>query len=57
MTNPVYAAIDCGTNSTRLMIGDGATTFEREMIITGLGRGVDATGRLADDAIERIEGE
>lgn len=54
MTNPVYAAIDCGTNSTRLMIGDGTTTFEREMIITGLGRGVDATGRLADDAIERV---
>jgi len=54
MTNPVYAAIDCGTNSTRLMIGDGTNTFEREMIITGLGRGVDATGRLADDAIERV---
>lgn len=54
MTNPIYAAIDCGTNSTRLMIGDGSATFEREMIITGLGRGVDATGRLADDAIERV---
>ncbi len=54
MSNPIYAAIDCGTNSTRLMIGDGTTTFEREMIITGLGRGVDATGRLADDAIERV---
>lgn len=54
MSNPMYAAIDCGTNSTRLMIGDGTTTFEREMIITGLGRGVDATGRLADDAIERV---
>ncbi len=54
MTNPIYAAIDCGTNSTRLMIGDGSSTFEREMIITGLGRGVDATGRLADDAIERV---
>lgn len=54
MSNPVYAAIDCGTNSTRLMIGDGTTTFEREMTITGLGRGVDATGRLADDAIERV---
>lgn len=54
MSNPTFAAIDCGTNSTRLMIGDGTTTFEREMIITGLGRGVDATGRLADDAIERV---
>lgn len=54
MNKPIYAAIDCGTNSTRLLIGDGSTTFEREMIITGLGRGVDATGRLADDAIERV---
>ena len=54
MTKPVYAAIDCGTNSTRLMIGDGSTTFEREMIITGLGRGVDSTGRLGTDAIERV---
>lgn len=54
MSKPVYGAIDCGTNSTRLMIGDGITTFEREMTITGLGRGVDATGRLADDAIERV---
>lgn len=54
MTLPMFAAIDCGTNSTRLMIGDGKTTFEREMTITGLGRGVDATGRLADDAIERV---
>lgn len=54
MTTPIYAAIDCGTNSTRLMIGDGTTTFEREMIITGLGRGVDSTGRLDDAAIERV---
>lgn len=51
---PIYAAIDCGTNSTRLMIGDGDTTFAREMTITALGRGVDATGRLAEDAIERV---
>ena len=46
MTKPIYAGIDCGTNSTRLIIGDGTTTFEREMTITGLGRGVDATGKL-----------
>ncbi len=54
MTGELYAAIDCGTNSTRLLIGDGATAFEREMRITGLGRGVDAAGTLADDAIERV---
>ena len=56
MTNLIYAGIDCGTNSTRLIIGDGTTTFEREMTITGLGRGVDATGRLSDDGIERVRG-
>ncbi len=54
MSKPIYAGIDCGTNSTRLIIGDGATTFEREMTITGLGRGVDATGRLSDEGIERV---
>ena len=54
MTKPMYAGIDCGTNSTRLIIGDGTETFEREMTITGLGRGVDATGRLSDEGIERV---
>ena len=52
MSAPV-AAIDCGTNSTRLLIHDGTTTIERLMTITSLGQGVDATGRLAPDAIER----
>jgi exopolyphosphatase/guanosine-5'-triphosphate,3'-diphosphate pyrophosphatase len=50
---PVLAAIDCGTNSTRLLIRDGATTLERRMTITRLGSGVDATGRLDPAAIER----
>ena len=52
------AAIDCGTNSTRLLVAelgpDGRlVTLERLMRITRLGRGVDAAGRLADDGIER----
>jgi exopolyphosphatase/guanosine-5'-triphosphate,3'-diphosphate pyrophosphatase len=47
------AAIDCGTNSTRLLISDAGKTLDRRMVITRLGRGVDATGRLAEDAIER----
>ncbi|HVF74147.1 MAG TPA: Ppx/GppA phosphatase family protein [Acidimicrobiales bacterium] len=47
------AAIDCGTNSTRLLVNDGERTLERLMRITRLGQGVDATGRLAPDAIER----
>ncbi len=51
------AAIDCGTNSIRLLvtdIADGtASELVREMRIVRLGQGVDATGRLADEAIER----
>ena len=47
------AAIDCGTNSTRLLIADGSATIDRRMVITRLGKGVDATGRLDPDAIER----
>ena len=44
----VLAAIDCGTNSTRLLVSErGTRTIERRMEITRLGRGVDATGALA----------
>ncbi len=51
---PAVAAIDCGTNSTRLLVADAAgRPLERLMRITRLGQGVDATGRLAPDAIER----
>ena len=47
-------AIDCGTNSTRLLVVDSdGSTLERLMQITRLGAGVDATGRLAPEAIER----
>ncbi len=48
------AAIDIGTNSVRLLVSqDGRTTLERLMRITRLGKGVDATGRLDPEAIER----
>lgn len=48
------AAVDCGTNSTRLLVADEAgTTLAREMRITRLGQGVDETGSLAPDAIDR----
>ena len=51
------AAIDCGTNSIRLLvadvIGDGLTDVVRRMEIVRLGQGVDRTGRLAPEAIER----
>ena len=52
------AAIDCGTNSIRLLIADvdghGALTdVERLMRVVRLGEGVDATGRLSDAALTR----
>ena len=53
------AAIDCGTNSLRLLIADvdvarhQLSDIERRMEIVRLGQGVDATGRLAPEALER----
>lgn len=56
------AAIDCGTNSIRLLIadvvhdGDGGqrlTDVHREMRVVRLGQGVDVTGMLAQEALER----
>jgi exopolyphosphatase/guanosine-5'-triphosphate,3'-diphosphate pyrophosphatase len=53
------AAIDCGTNSLRLLIADvdpashRLTDVQRRMEIVRLGEGVDATGRLAPDALAR----
>ena len=47
-------AIDCGTNSTRLLVvGTDGTPLRRLMRITRLGAGVDATGRLDPAAIDR----
>jgi exopolyphosphatase/guanosine-5'-triphosphate,3'-diphosphate pyrophosphatase len=53
------AVVDIGTNSTRLLIAeveDGNITAElvRESRVTRLGQGVDKTGRLADEAMERV---
>jgi exopolyphosphatase/guanosine-5'-triphosphate,3'-diphosphate pyrophosphatase len=48
------AALDCGTNSTRLLVLDAdGRSLERRMVITRLGQGVDATGVLRGDAIDR----
>ena len=51
------AAIDCGTNSIRLLIADVADgalrDVHREMRIVRLGEGVDATGRFAPEALTR----
>jgi exopolyphosphatase/guanosine-5'-triphosphate,3'-diphosphate pyrophosphatase len=51
------AAIDCGTNSLRLLLADiddgSMREIRRDMRIVRLGQGVDATGRFAEDALER----
>jgi exopolyphosphatase / guanosine-5'-triphosphate,3'-diphosphate pyrophosphatase len=51
------AAVDCGTNSIRLLIADAADgrlrDVHREMRIVRLGQGVDATGQFAPDAMAR----
>jgi exopolyphosphatase / guanosine-5'-triphosphate,3'-diphosphate pyrophosphatase len=53
------AAIDCGTNSIRLLVADvdpvgrTLTDLDRRLEIVRLGQGVDKTGRLAPEALER----
>jgi exopolyphosphatase/guanosine-5'-triphosphate,3'-diphosphate pyrophosphatase len=53
------AAVDCGTNSIRLLIADvdpdraTLTDVDRRMEIVRLGQGVDTTGRLAPEALDR----
>src|SRR5580658_8273086 len=48
------AALDCGTNSTRLLIVDArGEVLDRQMRITRLGEAVDATHKLSADAIGR----
>ena len=51
------AAVDCGTNSIRLLVADVDGTakkiLHREMRVVRLGEGVDRTGSVAPQAIER----
>jgi exopolyphosphatase / guanosine-5'-triphosphate,3'-diphosphate pyrophosphatase len=47
------AAFDCGTNTIKLLIGALPDVAVRESRIVRLGQGVDATGRLADEALAR----
>jgi exopolyphosphatase / guanosine-5'-triphosphate,3'-diphosphate pyrophosphatase len=53
------AAVDCGTNSIRLLVadlhpdGESLTDVDRRMEIVRLGQGVDRTGRFAPEALER----
>ena len=56
------AAVDCGTNSLRLLVADvdvgraEMTDVARRMEIVRLGQGVDRTGRLAPEALARTTG-
>jgi exopolyphosphatase / guanosine-5'-triphosphate,3'-diphosphate pyrophosphatase len=54
-----FAVMDQGTNSTRLLVAEptedgGFVDLARDLVITRLGKGVDATGRLAPEALERV---
>jgi exopolyphosphatase/guanosine-5'-triphosphate,3'-diphosphate pyrophosphatase len=61
------AVVDIGTNSTRLLVADVAPAagdrdgrarvvdeIDRRTVVTRLGQGVDATGRLAGEAVDRV---
>jgi exopolyphosphatase / guanosine-5'-triphosphate,3'-diphosphate pyrophosphatase len=52
------AIVDMGTNSTRLLVADVAggsvTELERRSTVTRLGRGVDTSSQLANDAIDEV---
>lgn len=47
------AAIDCGTNSIKILIGDYPEILVRESRMVRLGQGVDTTGVLDDEALAR----
>jgi len=53
------AVVDVGTNSTRLLVADvgddgSVTELERRTTITRLGQGVDRSGELAPEAMDRV---
>ncbi|WP_380165868.1 exopolyphosphatase [Jannaschia sp. R86511] len=56
---PRTAAVDCGTNSIRLLVTDvdpdagTQVDLDRRMTVVRLGEGVDATGRLSEAALAR----
>jgi exopolyphosphatase/guanosine-5'-triphosphate,3'-diphosphate pyrophosphatase len=52
------AVVDIGTNSTRLLVaevdGGALSELQRESIVTRLGEGVEATGRLGEAPMQRV---
>lgn len=57
MSEPLLAAVDCGTNSVRLLVSritDGRLVeVDRRLHLTRLGQGVDATGKFHTEALAR----
>jgi len=55
---PRIAVVDLGTNSTRLLVAEvedrRVIELERRTIVTRLGEGLEATGRLGDAAMARV---
>ena len=49
----MIAAVDCGTNTIKLLIGELPDVTVRESRTVRLGQGVDTTGELADEALAR----
>jgi exopolyphosphatase/guanosine-5'-triphosphate,3'-diphosphate pyrophosphatase len=47
------AALDCGTNTLKLLIGDLPDVAVREMRMVRLGQDLDRTGRISDNALDR----
>jgi exopolyphosphatase / guanosine-5'-triphosphate,3'-diphosphate pyrophosphatase len=52
LVTPV-AVVDCGTNSTRLLVRAGSVTLERRTVTTRLGRSTDRTHHLDPDGVSR----
>jgi len=46
-------AVDIGTNTVRLLVKDGATDLVHRVEVVGLGAGVDASGVLSPEAMDR----
>lgn len=53
MSDRTVAAVDIGTNSTRLLVQRAGRDLERRTVITRLGQGVDRTGRFDPEAVAR----
>ena len=55
MSKPTpVAVVDFGTNTSRLLITDGESLDVRTHRITGLGRGLSASGQLSKEGIDRV---